>query len=366
MPATTRRHLLRLTPAAVLAASAAAKPLNIGIVTEPGGTHLDLFAKGLAKCSGIGTVSLADASGKSTDAVRASLGPLAAGLRTFTSHRQMLQTAKPDLVIVTVEARHNPALVADALNANAHVLCEKPPCVRIADFESVAALAASRRRMLMMAMATRGNPAVREAKRLIDRGLFGKIYGVSMSWIGDHTRLTTRAWQEAWYSHKEKAGGGKLAFHGVHYIDLIHYLTGDRMVRVSAMCRNVGEQPIDVEDAAVVALQFGRGAVGTLNTGYYMDKGFSNFVHIWGETGWLRFDPLAPLRWYSTHPDAPKGEQSFSYAGPDPAYDVMMADIVKSVAGGAPFMTTAESLHVTRVVFAGYRSSETGQAQTVA
>jgi predicted dehydrogenase len=364
MLAPTRRHLLRILPAAAVA-SAAAKPVNIGIVTEPGGTHLDLFARGLAKCPEVGTVAIADSSGKSFDSTRAALGPHGRTMRTYGSHREMLNALKPDLAIVTVEARNNPALVEDALKANAHVLCEKPPCVKLADFERVAAMAESRKRLLMMAMATRGNPAVREAKRLIDLGWFGKVYGVSMSWIGDHTRLTTRAWQEAWYSHKERAGGGKLAFHGVHYIDLIHYLIGDRMVRVSGFCRNVGGMPIDVEDAAVVALAFSKGAVGTLHTGYYLDRGFSNYVHIWGEKGWIRFDPLAPLRWESTHADAPKGEQSFSYAGPDPSYDVMMADIVKGFSGGRPFMTTAESLHVTRVVFAGYKASETNRTQSV-
>lgn len=360
----TRRHLLRLAPAAALM-KAAAIPVNIGIVTEPGGTHLDLFAKGLAKCPEVGTVAIADASGKSFEMVRAALGPLAGGLRTYASHREMLSALKPDLAIVTVEPRNNPALVEDALKANAHVLCEKPAAVRLSDFERVAALAESRQRLLMMAMATRGNPSVREAKRLIDLGWFGKVYGVSMTWIGDHTRLTTRAWQESWYSHKERAGGGKLGFHGVHYLDLIHHLLGDRIVRISGLCRNVGEVPIDVEDAAVVALEFSKGALGTMNVGYYLDKGFSNYVHIWGEKGWIRFDPLSPLRWESTHADAPKGEQSFSYAGPDPAYDVMMADIVKGFSGGRPFMTTAESLHVTRVVFAGYKSSETNRTQSV-
>ena len=190
---TSRRSLLRLAPAAVLTASAAPKPLHVAIVTEPGGTHLDLFAKGLAKSSGIASVSLADPSGKSFAPVRASLGPLAATLRTFASSGEMFKAVPPDLAIVTVEPRHNPALVEAALRVNAHVLCEKPPCTKLADFERVASLAHSRQRLLMMAMATRANPAAREAKRLIDLGYFGKVYGVGMSWIGDQTRLKVQS-----------------------------------------------------------------------------------------------------------------------------------------------------------------------------
>ena len=49
------------------------------------------------------------------------------------------------------------------------------------------------KRQLMMAMATRANPAVRQARGLIERGWMGKIYGVTMTWVGDQTRLKTRA-----------------------------------------------------------------------------------------------------------------------------------------------------------------------------
>jgi predicted dehydrogenase len=187
-----------------------------------------------------------------------------------------------------------------------------------------------------------------------------------MNWIGDHTRLTLPAWQKMWVSFKDRAGGGKLAFHGIHYLDLIHYLTGDRIAAVSGFCRNVGGEPIEVEDAAVLALRFRGGAVGTLNTGYYLDKGNSNLIQIWGEQGWLRFDPFLPLHWYSTHPDAPRGEQTAPNPGPDADYDVMMEEVVRTARGGIPFMTTDDSLHVMRVIFAGYRASDTGQTQQIA
>jgi predicted dehydrogenase len=262
-----------------------------------------------------------------------------------------------------VEARNNPPIVEAALAANSHVMCEKPPCLRLSQFESMAERARTAKRQLMMAMATRANPVVREARGQIERGWLGKIYGVAMTWVGDQTRLKTRAWQTMWVSYKDRAGGGKLAFHGIHYLDLIHYLTGDRIARVTGFCRNVGGQPVEVEDAAVLAFQFRGGAVGTLNTGYYLDRGNSNLIQIWGEKGWIRFDPFEPLHWYSTHPAAPRGEQVSAKTPVDADYDVMMAEAVRTAAGGAPFMTTDDSLDVMRVIFAGYRASETGQTQ---
>jgi predicted dehydrogenase len=341
----------------------AAKKLSIAFVTEPGGTHLSLLAKGIATCEGIGPVAVADPSGESFAGVRDWLGGYGAGLRTFKGHDEMIKAMAPDLTVVTVEARHNPPIVEAALAANSHVMCEKPPCLRLSQFESMAERARSSQRQLMMAMATRANPAARQARGMIERGWLGKIYGVTMNWVGDHTRLTTRAWQTMWVSFKDRAGGGKLAFHGIHYLDLIHYLTGDRIASVTGFCRNVGGQPLEVEDAAVLAFQFRGGAVGTLNTGYYLHSGNSNVIQIWGEKGWIRFDPFEPLHWYSTHPAAPRGEQVSAKTSPDDDYDVMMLEAVRTAAGGAPFMTTDDSLDVMRVIFAGYRASETGQTQ---
>lgn len=365
MPALTRRSLLRSTSLAAATALAADRKLSVAFITEPGGTHLELMVSGLAKCSGIGSVSLADESAQSFDRIRALLEPAGHQLRTFTAIPEMLKVAKPDLTVVTVEARHNPRLAQLALASRSHVLCEKPPCLHLAEFESLAATARSANRQLMLAMATRSNPSITQARNVIQKGWLGKPYGVAMTWVGDQTRLTTASWQQMWVSHKNRAGGGKLAFHGIHYLDLIQYLTDDRIVSVSGLCRNVGGQPLDVEDAAVLALRFRGGATGTLNTGYYLDKGNSNVVELWGDKGWIRFDPFVPLRWHSTHPEAPKGEQTEKYESTNGDYDRMMAQAIRGTSGGAPFMTTDESLHLMKVIFAGYRASETGDTQRV-
>ena len=294
------------------------------------------------------------------------LGPHAANLRTFGAYDEMLRVIRPALTVVSLESHHNVAAIKAALNADSHVISEKPPCVRVEEFEAAAQLAQARRRHLMLATVTRRNQAAVKARELVERGWIGKLYGVTMNWIGDQTRLKGPAFRDSWVSSKAKAGGGKLAFHGIHYLDLIHYISGDRISRVAGFCRNVGGQPIDVEDAAVLSLQFRQGMVGTLNTGYYLDKGNANLIHLWGEFGWLHFDPFLPLEWYSTHPAAPRGVQSSPNAGSGVEYDTAVADAVRAAAGaGAPYMTTEESLAVVRAVFAGYRAAETGVTQVI-
>jgi len=60
----------------------------------------------------------------------------------------------------------------------------------------------------------------------------------------------------SWLSFEDRAGGGKLLFHGTHYLDVIQYLVGDSIREVTGFCQNVGGQPIEVEDAAIVNFRF--------------------------------------------------------------------------------------------------------------
>src|SRR6266446_6244773 len=96
------------------------------------------------------------------------------------------------------------------------------------------------------------------------------------------TRLKQPEYQRARYASKSRAGGGHLMWLGIHYLDLIQYISGDRIRQVTGFARNVGGTPIDVEDAAVVALQFAGGSVGTLHSGYYLDRGYHTRIMVWG------------------------------------------------------------------------------------
>ena len=51
------------------------------------------------------------------------------GFPSFTDHIKMLDTAKPDAVIVAVPTKFHAKIVEDLLNRNIHVFTEKPFCL---------------------------------------------------------------------------------------------------------------------------------------------------------------------------------------------------------------------------------------------
>ncbi len=343
--------------------------IRVGIITEATGGHLKGYLRRLATHEGIEYVAIADETGKMFEQAQQTLGPRAATLQTYSSYQEMLAKVRPHAVVVTVEAHRAPERIAAALESGAHTLTEKPPCVNLEDYERVARLADSRKLHLVMGFASRRHPAAVKARELVRNGYIGRPYGTTLNWIGDQTRLTRPAYHQSWLSFRSKAGGGKLIFHGIHYLDLIQYITGDNITQVAGFTRNVGGQPIEVEDAAVVTLGFSKGMVGTLNTGYYLDRGYDNKIVLWGSKGWLRIDLPGnpPLKYLSTHPDAPRGVTKVPTPSQTDDYVAITTNFLDVARGLAePFMTTAEGLHVMKVVFAAYQAANTGIAQRIA
>ena len=341
--------------------------IDIGLIIEPSASHISGYLEVLTVRKGVRSVAVAASDKGTLENAKRQLGNRFHG-NGFTNAKQMLAKVHPSLTIVTLEGAHAPAAIRAALEANSHVLTEKPSCTKLEQFEELARLAQDRQLHLMLAMATRSGAAVKKARQLIASNVIGKPYSVSMVWIADQTRLTTKAYHTSWLADPKRAGGGKLIYHGIHYLDVIQHLLNDPIQEINGFTQNVGGQPIRVEDSAVVSFRFANGATGTHNTGYYLDRGKQSEIRIWGSRGWLRLAHLEsePLKWHSTQPGAPRGIQQFKYADTREMYHLFFQDAIDAVRNNtSPPITTDESLRALRVVFAAYKAVATGQTQRV-
>jgi len=341
--------------------------IDIGLIIEPGASHISGYLEVLAARKGVRSVAVAVPNKAMLHNAKRQLGKRFHG-NGFLSVKHMLAKVRPALTIVTMEGVNAPAAIRAALQAGSHVLTEKPSCTKLEQVEELAKLADKRKRHLMLAMATRSGAALKKARQLIAAGEIGRPYSASMVWVADQTRLRSEAYHASWLSDPKRAGGGKLIYHGIHYLDIIQHLLDDPIQEINGFTQNVGGQPIRVEDSAVVSFRFASGATGTHNAGYYLDRGKQSEIRIWGSHGWLRLAHLEgePLQWYSTKPGAPRGIQTFKYTDTREMYHLFFQDAIDTIRKGtSPPITTGESLRALRVVFAAYEAVATGRTQQV-
>jgi predicted dehydrogenase len=339
--------------------------ITVAVLTNAGGAHLEAYLAGLAVTEEVNAVVVGDPSGASEAAAQKLLGTK---LKRFErEHARTLAEDKPVMALVTLEAVQAPPVIRLALEANCHVLAEKPACVRAEDFAPLVRLAEMKHRHLTLALANRLLTTVQQAKRMIRDDQIGKIYGCELHIIADQTRLKSSAYHESWFADRARSGGGHLIWLGIHWIDLVMYITGAKIVEAAGFTGIVGGQPLRVEDSAAMAVRFDNGTFGTITSGYYLDRGYHSHIKVWGSHGWVQLDTHGgePLQWYSTK-ESPPTVKRFEGPADSASYTPLVRACVRaSLDREPPPLTAAESLHVLQIVFACYRAAETGRSQRV-
>ena len=338
------------------------KKIKVALLTHAGGAHVTAYLNALAAADACSSVVLADPDGRWNDEAKRRLG--AKLVRTHRDHQRLLAEEKPAMALVTYEAKLAPPILKDAIDAGCHVFAEKPGCLSAKEFEPLVQKADSSHRNLMLALANRTNPEIVEAKRLIASGQIGKLYGVEMHLIADQTRLTRPDYQKQWYADKDRAGGGHLIWLGIHWLDLAMHVSGAGIEHVTGSITNIGGQPINIEDSAVATLKFDNGMLGTMTSGYYLDRGYHSHIKLWGSHGWLLIESMKdkPLTWYSRK--GPKaGEIQVWDGDKNPrGYTPFVSAAIAACANmtDAP-ISSAHSFRALRTVFAIYQAAESNQ-----
>jgi predicted dehydrogenase len=339
--------------------------VTVVVLADAGAAHLDAYFSGLAATEQVEAVVVGDPSRASESAATKLLGGKL--IRFERDHAKALDRDDLSMALVTMEAAQAPPVIRMALDANCHVLAEKPSCVRAEDFAPLVRLADMKHRHLMLALANRLLGTVQRARKLIRDGQIGSVYGCELHLVADQTRLKNPAYHQSWFADRTRSGGGHLIWLGIHWIDLVMYITASAIVEVAGFTGNVGGQPIQIEDSAAVAVRFDNGTFGTITSGYYLDRGYHSHIKIWGSHGWIQLDTHGgePLQWYSTK-DSPSTIKRYDGPPDESSYTPLVrASVRASLEMEQPPVTGGESLQVLQVVFACYRAAEAKRTQQV-
>lgn len=184
-----------------------------------------------------------------------------------------------DAVYIATPANAHLDQTVTCARAGKHVLCEKPLGLSVDDAQTMIAACQSAGVHLGTALMMRFHAQHRAALEMIRQGRLGRPV---------FARAQLSCWYPpipgAWRQHSATGGGGSLMDMGGHCIDLLEMFFGP--VRAVSCCTNRIVHNYEVEDGAVVTLQFQNGAIGTVDTFFCIpDEGSRNALELYGSEG---------------------------------------------------------------------------------
>ena len=177
--------------------------------------------------------------------------------RVFTDARELLSECRPDLVIVGTPPNLHHAHTKAALEAGAHVLCEKPFVSSVSEADDLIAAASRAKRLLAVNNQYRFMTVYRETERRLRAGEFGKAYQIQVWQQMFHPPSFEKNWRAALVQ-------STLYEFGTHALDLICFFFDALPTAVTARIPRV-PHGIDSDVLVVVLLDFPDGRVATMN-----------------------------------------------------------------------------------------------------
>lgn len=218
---------------------------------------------------------------------------------TSSDWRAVISRPDIDLVDVATPGDSHAEIAIAAAQAGKIVLCEKPLANTVKDAERMLAAVERARVPHMICHNYRRVPAVALARQIIKDGRLGKIRHFRGTYLQDW--ITDPAFPLVWRLDRSKAGSGALGDIASHVVDLARMLVGEIAEVAGATETFIKTRPlpdaptrrgrVTVDDAAVAAVRFTSGAIGTIEA-TRMAPGRKNYnrFEINGSLGSLAFD----------------------------------------------------------------------------
>ncbi|MFW5886006.1 MAG: Gfo/Idh/MocA family protein, partial [Halanaerobium sp.] len=165
----------------------------------------------------------------------------------YDDHKKMLARDDIDLISVCTPPYTHAEITIDFLNANKHVICEKPMASSLAECDAMISASEKNNKMLSVISQNRFTNPMMKLKKVLESGLIGPIvYAQVDSYWWRGYKYYDLWWRGTW----EKEGGGPTLNHAVHHIDIFRWMNG-MPSEITAVMSNVSHDNAEVEDISV-------------------------------------------------------------------------------------------------------------------
>jgi len=181
----------------------------------------------------------------------------------YDDYRDLISKAELDIIFISLPNKFASDAVSLSLKNGLNVFCEKPPAKTLDELRKVKKIYQNYPDLkLMYGFNHRFHLSVEEAKSIIDSNTFGKI--INLKGVYGKSQMISFN-QTDWRTKREESGGGILLDQGIHMLDLIRYLSGERFSEIFSFIDNAFWN-YDVEDNAYVLMKSANGVVAQLHS----------------------------------------------------------------------------------------------------
>lgn len=201
--------------------------------------------------------------------------------------------------------------VMRALSAGKHVFVEKPLCRTADELAQIrSALDANASLHLASNMVLRGADLYRWLREEISTGAFGEIYAFDGDYLYGRLHKITEGWRHETDDYSVMLGGG------IHMIDLMLWLTGQRPESVQAVGNRIctRDTAFKYDDFTAATMTFRSGMVGRITANFGCVHRHQHVVRVFGTRKTFVLDDAGPRLMTARDPAKP----GFSVAPVEP------------------------------------------------
>lgn len=264
--------------------------------------------------------------------------------RATTDYSEILSDPDVDCVFILVRHNQHARMAAEALAAGKHVFVEKPLALGETELEELAkALAAAPEKQLMVGFNRRFSPHARKVAELVA----ARSEPLAMTMTVNGGAIPPDSWL-----HDPAVGGGRVIGEGCHFLDLLSFVAGSPIAKISAV--QMGANAAQPDDKISVSIGFADGSVGTLD---YFSNGTARYpketLTVFSEGRVVRLDNFRRTTGYGF-----RGFKRFRTFRQDKGHKVEVEEFIARVrAGGAALIPFDQLENVTRASFAAVASA---------
>jgi predicted dehydrogenase/threonine dehydrogenase-like Zn-dependent dehydrogenase len=256
-----------------------------------------------------------------------------------TDYKAILADENVDLVMITTRHNQHASMVVESLKANKNVFVEKPLALNSEELDAIVSAYEKTNKTVTVGFNRRFSPHIQKAKTLVGNAQMNITATMNAGFIPP----------EVWV-HDLKIGGGRIIGEACHFIDLMIFLTGSKVVSV---CMNaLGQHPSVNTDNASILLKFENGSTGVINYFANGSKAYSKErIEVFSQEKTVIIDNFIKTEGYGT-----KGFSSMKTTldkGHKKQFE-LLGERIKT--GGDALIPFAEIVNTTKASFAAIES----------